>query len=97
MAARPVRLDSNGIGDLLKSSAMRSAVDKAANAVAENARDQGHTVESGEALPVTVTSYTTDRAAASVALAHPAGVAMQAKYGVLTKAASDAGMEVKGS
>jgi hypothetical protein len=45
---------------------------------------------------VKVKLSTTDRAHAEVILAHPAGIAVQAKHGALTKAASQAGLEVKG-
>jgi hypothetical protein len=46
---------------------------------------------------VRVDSYETDRARAEVWLAHPSGLAVQAKHGLLTKAASEAGLEVKSS
>lgn len=91
-----VRLDRRGVGSVLKSDAVGRAIDALAEDVADNVRSQGLTVSDGSDLPVTVTPHTTDRRAASVALAHPAGIAMQAKYGALTKAASDAGLEVKG-
>lgn len=44
---------------------------------------------------VVVNHYTTDRAAASVTIRHPAALAWQAKNGVLTRAASAAGLEVR--
>lgn len=97
-----VKLDHGGMAALEKSSAIRALVDSAAEKVAANVRSQGITVGAfkgaGEIpLPVTVRNTTTDRAHASVALAHPAGIAVQAKHGALTKAASAAGLEVKGS
>lgn len=94
-----VKLDHAGIGALLKSGEMAALVNEAAAEVAENVRSQGILVEGkpGDVpLPVEVTAYTTDRAAASVAIAHPSGAAVQAKHGALTKAASAAGLEVKG-
>lgn len=92
----PVRLDHRGIGQQLKSSEMGEVVEATAETIAENVRSQGLTVESGAALPVEVDTYTTDRSAASVMLAHAAGLGVQAKYGALTKAASASGLEVKG-
>lgn len=95
-----VKLDHGGIAALLKSGPMQALVNSAAEKVAENARSQGITVGafaggSGEiALPVTVSETTTDRAHASVTLAHPAGTAVQAKHGTLTRAASAAGLSV---
>jgi len=97
MAARvKVQLNHFGVLALLNSSPVRTMVSGAAEDIAASARNQGHQVTGGGELPVTVTAYTTDRAASSVALAHPAGIAMQAKHGVLTKAAAEAGLEVKG-
>lgn len=94
-----VKLDRGGISALLKSDGMAGLVASAAEAVAEQVRGQGILVEGvpGDVpLPVTVSAYTTDRAAASVALAHPSGIAVQAKHGALTKAASAEGLQVRG-
>ena len=99
MARSKVKVDSRGIADLLKSREFRDATEDAAEAVAANVRSQGILVEGvpGDvALPVTVSMYTTDRAHAVVAIAHPSGVAVQAKHGALTKAAAQAGLDVKG-
>ena len=102
MARNRIRLDSAGIGRLLKSAAMHNATREAAEAVANNVRDMDIRVgdKDGGAreveLPVTVRVVTTDRAHANVTLAHPAGAAVQAKHGALTKAAAEAGLEVRG-
>lgn len=98
-----VKLDHGGIAALLKSGAVKGLVDSAAEDIASNVRSQGIKVGafkggSGDIdLPVTVSTTTTDRAHASVAIAHPAGAAVQAKHGALTKAASAAGVSVSGS
>lgn len=89
------RLDSKGIAEILRSEGIASAVDALAEQIAQNVRGQGFTVSSGDPLPVTVDHYTTDRRAASVTINHPAGIGMQAKHGVLTKAAAAAGLEVR--
>jgi hypothetical protein len=94
-----VDLDSRGVEAVLKSSDVKRAVEKAANDVADKVRQQGIRVVGipGEIeLPVKVTIQETDRARASVALAHPSGKAVQAKHGALTKAAAQAGLRVKG-
>ena len=97
-----VKLNHAGVAALLKSGEMADMVNAAAEEVAANVRAQGQTVggfegDNGDiALPVKVTPYTTDRAAATVALAHPAGIAVQAKHGALTKAAAAAGLDVQG-
>lgn len=97
MAGFQITLDHAGIAEVLKSAAMAAAVHAAAETVAANAR--GIRVEEipGEIqLPVEVTDHITDRARSSVTLAHPAGQAVQAKYGVLTKGAAAAGGSVSG-
>lgn len=81
---------------------MRSLVDSKAEAVAKNIEALGIGVGDRDGgkheipLPVKVELSTTDRAHALVVLAHPAGIAVQAKHGALTKAASEAGLQVKG-
>lgn len=91
MATIDFKLDRAGIRQLLKSREIASAVNDLARKVAANA---AHTTQAGVVLPIVVDEYTTDRAAASVTIAHPAGIATQAKYGTLTKAAAAAGLEV---
>lgn len=96
-----IRLNSAGIEAILKSPAMAAAVKAEAEKIAQNVRDQKVTVGDVDGgkheidLPVTVKMVTTDRAHAIVALAHPAGEAVQAKHGSLTKAASQAGHDVR--
>lgn len=88
------RLDRSGIAELLKSPEVAAPLKSLGERVAGNVRAQGLTTGDGSALPVEVSSYTTDRAAVSVTITHAAGVAMQAKHGALTKAAAAAGLEV---
>lgn len=95
MAVRPNR---KGLTAALRTREARKAVDELAEKVADHARDIVPDVEGipGDIpQPVKVQSYDTDRARATVWLAHPAGLAVQAKHGTLTKAASAAGLEVK--
>jgi hypothetical protein len=94
-----VKLSSRGIEAVAKSAAVRSEIAALAERVAGEVRSQGIAVEGvpgDTALPVEVTVYETDRARASVTIAHPSGLAVQAKHGVLTRAASAVGLEVKG-
>lgn len=83
------RLDYQGIEYILKTQ-MRGAVDEAADAIAA-AVDTGSVYD---AL-VTTRSYTTDRAKGSVTIAHPAGLAIEAKHGALKKAAASVGLTVR--
>jgi hypothetical protein len=97
-----VKLNGRGIEELLKSAQIDAATKEAAEEVANNVRDMGIKVgdKDGGAheydLPVEVFPHTTDRAHVVVALAHPSGEAVQAKHGALTKAAAQAGLDVKG-
>ena len=84
-----IKLDHAGIASILKNE-MRGPVEAAAAAIAANV-DVGSVTEA----QVTVRSYTTDRAACAVSIAHPAGLAIQAKYGSLTKAAASVGLQVR--
>jgi hypothetical protein len=101
MASR-IRLNSKGIEQILKSAPMAAAVKAKAEEIAQNVRDQGIKVGDRDGgpheydLPVTVTMVTTDRAHANVTIAHPAGQSVQAKHGSLTKAAAQAGLDVRG-
>jgi hypothetical protein len=79
---------------------MQEATDRLAESLADEVRTQRTLVE-GEPgildLPVEVyQSDDADTAASAVVLAHPAGLAVQAKHGSLTKAASALGLEVQG-
>jgi hypothetical protein len=90
-------IDRKGVAEILNSPEFTEAVHQAAEQVAEAARAQGHRVTSGEPLPVEViTDPGTDRAGASVAVRHPAGVGMEARHGVLKRAADAVGLEVHG-
>lgn len=85
MAAGDVSLDHAGIAAMLKTPAFHTVVNEAAAAVQFAARELV-----GDS-PVPMHEYTSDRAAASVSVLAP----MQAKHGALTKAAANAGLEVK--
>jgi hypothetical protein len=93
-------LDGRRVAELLTSALIDEATREAAEAVAANVRDMDIKVGDKDGgrheydLPVTVQLVTTDRAHAIVALAHPAGEAVQAKHGALTKAAAQAGLDV---
>lgn len=69
------------------------------HATASEAEGSGHTLNNGDPLPVEVdTGLSTwaghaDRYVARVTIASPAGVPIEAKYGVLHNAATAAGLE----
>lgn len=68
----------------------REPTERLAEHIASNARAQ-----LGPRFPVSVRTVTTDRAHVTVAIAHPAGIGLEAKHGVLTKAAAAAGVTVR--
>lgn len=97
-----IKLNRAGVAQILKSTEMHRAVQATAEKVAQNVRDQNIKVGDRDGgkheydLPVKVTMTTTDRAHANVTITHPAGQAVQAKHGALTKAAAQAGLDVRG-
>lgn len=90
MAAR-LRLDHPGIAEVLKSAPVASLIELAAESVASNVDEHAR---DGQPIRVLVETYTTDRAAAAVTMAHPAGLPIEAKRGSLARAASAYGLEV---
>lgn len=100
MARFRVKLNTQEIAARLKDDDVRAAVRELAEKVKSNVEAQGIRVGDRDGgaheydLPVTINSQTTDRAREVVVLPHAAGLAVQAKHGVLTKAASAVGLEV---
>ena len=96
-----MKIDRAGIGAIAKGAEMKALIGRLADEVAGNVREQGIKVGDRDGgrheydLPVTTETTVTDRARGRVIINHPAGQAVQAKHGALTKAASEAGMEVK--
>lgn len=81
MAKVEFELDHKGLAELLKSGQFAPAVDELARSVA--AKIPGASVE----------TYTTDRNAAAVYV--PGGAEMQARDGVITRAAAASGLVVR--
>jgi hypothetical protein len=82
-----LHLDYDAVGALLRSSAMQGLMADAAHAVAAIAL-AGEGVER-----VWVDTYTTDRGAASVTIAVRGGDDAELKYGILSDAALQVGLE----
>ena len=89
------------MGDALKGPLMQRAIQVKTEQIARNVRALGIKVGDRDGgrheydLPVNAEVTVTDRARGRVTINHPAGEAVQAKHGALTKAASEAGMEVR--
>lgn len=79
MAAK-FKIDTRGVGELLKSGEVRAMVDEAADRVADEVR-------STTDFEVEVDHYTTDRGAAAVFVPDVEAQGEQAKTGFLTRAA----------
>lgn len=96
--APKLRLDRAGIAAVLRSAPVESAVSDLAEGVASRIHETAH----DGPVPVETRSRVASggrisaRPAVDVILAHPGGLAIEAKYGALTKAASAAGLEVRG-
>lgn len=85
-----VKLNPGAIKGILNSGETRTAINGVANAVGSLAKVTAH----DGPVRVVVDQYTTDRVAAGVTLAHPAGLAFEAKHGTLSQAATAAGLEM---
>jgi hypothetical protein len=91
-----VRLDHAGIRQILTGDTVRELITDAAEQVAAAARAQGHTITSGEPVPVEVVPEAdTDRAGVSVAVQHASGIGMEARHGLLRRAAETIGLDPK--
>lgn len=85
-----LELDRAGIRQVLQSPEVRAMVNGAVTDIKSRVR-----AHLPPGTTVTVKEYTTDRDAASITIADVRGMAWQARDGVLTRAAGEAGIEVK--
>lgn len=83
-------LDQDGVAEILTSGTVIEMTNAAANQLAGNLRGL-----LPDDVTVDVVGYTSDRGAASVAIAHPSGKARQLRHGSLTKAAGMMGLTVR--
>ncbi|ANZ36473.1 hypothetical protein BBK82_10745 [Lentzea guizhouensis] len=91
------RVDRDGVAEILQSPTLAAHIKALAEEVATGARSQGHRVTSDDLLPVDVLhDPAPDRVAYTVAVQHPAGMGMEAKHGILTRAAEALGLDVHG-
>jgi hypothetical protein len=81
------------MAEMLKSPEVTLLINEIADEV--HAAVAAHPSVVRNAVETEVIHYTTDRASAAVDMDHPAGVAIEAKYGVLKKAARAAGLKVR--
>lgn len=91
MASSKITLNHAGMAEMLRSAPVASAVRAAATATAANA---SFTLRNGTVLPVEVSSGFTDRARSVVTIAHPAALAVEARYGLLRRSAAAVGLDV---
>jgi hypothetical protein len=85
-----LELDSAGIREVLRSDEVRQMVDGAAEDIRARVR-----AKLPPGTPVSLRRYTTDRGAASVTIAHARGMGWQARDGVFTRSAAEAGAEFR--
>lgn len=93
MADIEFRLDRQGVGEILRGQEAADVVHDYAERIRDIV-DREVNDDSDDDIGVVTGSYTTDRAAADVTIEHPRGQELQAKHGVLTKAAAMVGLEV---
>lgn len=93
MAGIKIKLDHRGILEALQSPEVAEAINAKADEVHAIVQAAPEITRNGAATEVV--HYTTDRAAAAVDIDDPAGLAIQAKHGTLTKAARAVGLQVK--
>jgi hypothetical protein len=86
----PVLLDHAGIRQYLSSNEVAQPIHAAAEQIARNVQ-----ADWPGGADVVVKDYTTDRAASSITIREPNAMLLQARDGVLTRAAGRAGHEVK--
>lgn len=100
MTKSSLRLDHTALMRTLEQRGVVDALDRMAERVADKVRDQNITVGDRDGgsheypLPVEADLYHSDRPRVSVTIKHPAGLAVQAKHGALSKAAADCGLEL---
>lgn len=99
--ARRVRLDSRGLGEVLRSAEVRAELSQLAEGIARNAESSPEATRN--TVRVDVQEYTArggrlrgERVAFAVTLAGAAGLAIEAKHGTLSRAAASQGLTVKG-
>ena len=86
-----IHLDYEAIGKILRVTC-KPQINALARKVADRAKADPNTPDDAT---TSVHPWTTDRAIAVVGLNHPEARALQAKYGILTRAAAAEGLEVK--
>lgn len=91
MGKATLKLDSKGIGQILKSRDMRAMVDEATEKIQRNV--DAATPYAAE--KASVEQYTTDRVASSVQVNDLRGMTWQAEDGVLSRAALSIGADFK--
>lgn len=98
-----MRLDRVGIGEVLRSGGVRSEVDRAGRVVASSiesrvvdspGQDHPSTSLEGSTRVVSAVGNFDQRPVSQVTIQHPAAAILQARYGLLTRAAGSAGLEV---
>lgn len=102
MARTKVIIDQAGLRAALNSPQAALALKAKAEEIADNVRAMGISVGDRDGgpdeidLPVEVHVHEGRDLNAVVVLAHPAGLAVQAKHGALTESAARAGLQVRG-
>jgi hypothetical protein len=89
-----VKIDRSGIQALLKSSGVASEVEGYADGIAASVLS--HPSVASRDIDVETASGVSDRARTIVTIMHAAGLGLQAKHGVLSRAVGDSGLKFVG-
>lgn len=90
-----VRLDHAAVARMLRNGQFAGVIHQHAARVHEAAEAAMPLDDKGEPFPTRVDDYITDRTVSAVVIAHPAGLRVEAKHGVLIHAAAATGLEVR--
>jgi hypothetical protein len=92
-----VTVDYDGVAELLHSPEFHDVIQQAAEQVAAHARARGLRLRNHEPVPIEVfDDPARTRVGVTVAIRHPAGAGMEARHGLLSRAAHAVGLEVIG-
>lgn len=102
MGRTRIRIRNAGLQEVMRRAETRKALARAAEAVAESVNAQGLKVGDrdggSDEIPLPVATHHSvdgNGAVSTVVLDHPAGQAVQAKHGALTKAAAEVGLKIR--
>lgn len=90
-----LRLDHKGMKEMLKSDPVTRVIYAATQEVVANAESNMSSAVPDLDFEVNALNFITDRTSYVIQVKHPRAIHFEGKYGILTRAAASAGLEVK--